>query len=135
MIGHDCRMDQGFELLFGVFFDHVYAVHYGEFFGCIGSNSDLGAGTTCGTLRFDDGETAHKVKGRREIPPYYANASYLGDSTRTGVGALLMPGVKVGYGSVVGSGVVLLEDVEDRTIVYAKQELVKREWGPEKYGW
>jgi bifunctional UDP-N-acetylglucosamine pyrophosphorylase/glucosamine-1-phosphate N-acetyltransferase len=135
VIGHDCRLDQGFELLGGVFFDHVYAVHYGEYFGIIGAHSDLGAGTTCGTLRFDDQETAHTVRGRKEIPPYYANACYLGDSTRTGVGALLMPGVKVGYGSVVGSGVILNEDVEDHTIIYVKQELVKKKWGPEKYGW
>ena len=135
VIGHDCRLDQGFELLSGVFFDHVYAVHFGEYFGCIGAHSDLGAGTTCGTLRFDDRESAHMVKGRKEIPPFYANASYMGDSTRTGVGALLMPGVKVGYGSVVGSGVVLNQDVPDNTIVYARQELIQKKWGPEKYGW
>jgi bifunctional UDP-N-acetylglucosamine pyrophosphorylase/glucosamine-1-phosphate N-acetyltransferase len=46
-----------------------------------------------------------------------------------------MPGVKVGVYSVVGAGVMLNEDVPDRTLLYAEQTHVKKAWGPEKYGW
>ena len=134
-LGHRCKMDQGFEIITGLIMDHVYLVHYGEFYGMIGENTDIGAGTTCGTLRFDDGVTQHTVKGRKEIPTHFANASYLGDHSRTGVCAVLLPGVKVGTNSVVGSGVILNEDVEDHTLIYAKQETVKVPWGPNKYGW
>lgn len=134
-LGNRCMMDQGFEILNGLIMDHVYLVHYGEYYGMIGENTDLGAGTTCGTLRFDDGQSVHTVKGRKEIPLNYANASYMGDNSRTGVCAILMPGVKVGTGSVVSSGVILSEDLKDNTLVYVKQELTQVPWGPNKYGW
>lgn len=135
VIGCDCKLDQTFEMIGGVLMDHVYCVHYGEYYGCIGSNSDLGAGTTCGTLRFDDGETAHIVNGRREVPKHYSNVTYLGDYTRTGICAMLMPGVKVGVNSIVGSGVILNEDVEDNTLIQAEQKLIKKTWSNSKYGW
>lgn len=135
VIGSNNKLSSGFEFLGGLTMNHVYMVHYGEYFGCIGEHSDLGAGTTCGTLRFDDGNTLHLIKGRKEFPKEYANASYLGAYTRTGVGAILMPGVKVGAYSVVGSGVVLERDLKEKTLIYLKQDLIEKEWGPEKYGW
>ena len=134
-LGDRCMMDQGFEVLNGLIMDHVYLVHYGEYYGMIGENTDLGAGTTCGTLRFDDGLTTQNVNGHRELPKYFSNASFMGDNSRTGVCAILMPGVKIGSNSVVGSGVILYEDVSDNTLIYAKQELIKTSWGPKKYGW
>lgn len=134
-IGNRCLIDQGFEVLNGMILDHVYLVHYGEYYGMIGENTDLGAGTTCGTLRFDDGITVQEVNGRREYPEHFANASYMGDNSRTGVCAVLMPGVKVGSNAVIGSGVILYEDVSDNTLIYTKQELIKTPWGPNKYGW
>ncbi len=134
-LGNRCMMDQGFEVLTGLIMDHVYLVHYGEYYGMIGENTDLGAGSTCGTLRFDDGPSVQNVNGHREIPANFGNASYMGDNSRTGVCAILMPGVKVGTSSVVGSGVILYEDLADNTLIYAKQDLVKTAWGPNKYGW
>ena len=59
----------------------------------------------------------------------------MGDYTRTGVNAILMPGVKVGAYSCVGPGVILYDDVESGTVVLAKQEQVRNPWGPESYGW
>lgn len=139
VIGNRCKLSQGFELLGGIFFDHVAAVHYGEYYGAIGESSDLGAGTTCGTLRFDDQKQTHVIQGRRETPLSFDTASYLGDFTRTGVGVLLMPGVKVGGNSIIGSGVVLDYDVEDKMMITLKQEHkqehIKKPWGPNKYGW
>ena len=133
-IGSDCNVNHCAELS-GLIMDRVYLYHYMEFYGVIGEATDLGAATVCGTLRFDDGETIHTVKGRKEFPGRHANAVFLGDYSRTGVNVILMPGRKVGVYSVVGSGVVLNEDVPDRTLVYVKQELGKSTWGPERYGW
>ncbi len=79
--------------------------------------------------------TMHKVKNRKEFPKAYANCVYIGDYCRTGVNAILMPGKKVGVYSIVGPGVILNEDLPDRTIISVSQTLVKKEWGPEKYGW
>lgn len=119
----------------GVLLDGAYLYHYCEIYGVLGSRVDIGAATVCGTLRFDDGPATHTVLGRREQPALGANASYLGDYSRTGVNAILMPGVKVGVYSCVGPGVVLNEDLPSREMVLVKQELVRKPWGPERYGW
>lgn len=134
-VGNRCQLDQGFEILGGLVMDHVYLVHTGEVYGMIGENTDIGAGTICGTLRFDDGQSVHTIQGRRETPKNFANATYLGDNCRTGVVAILMPGVKVGNSSVVGSGVVLQEDLSDHTLVYVKQDQIRVPWELGKYGW
>lgn len=120
----------------GILMDGAYSYHYGEYWGIIGRSSDLGAATVCGNLRFDDQRTIHRIQGRREIPDSGgANAAYLGDYTRTGVNAILMPGVKIGAYSIVGSGVILNEDLPNNSLIYVKQELTRTAWGPEKYGW
>jgi bifunctional UDP-N-acetylglucosamine pyrophosphorylase/glucosamine-1-phosphate N-acetyltransferase len=119
----------------GVTMDRVYLSHYMEFWGVIGSAVDLGAATVCGNLRFDDGQTVHRVLGRGETPRHGANAAYLGDYCRTGVNAILMPGVKVGPYSCVGPGAVVYEDVPSNTLLLVRQELVRKDWGPDRYGW
>lgn len=134
-IGNECIIGHTSEIIEAVLFDKVYAYHYGEYYGVIGTHTDLGAGTTCGTLRFDDGKTEHYVCGHREIPNQYSNACFIGDYSRTGVGTILLPGCKVGSKSIVGSGVILNEDVEDNILIYPKQELVKKTWNDDDYGW
>jgi UDP-N-acetylglucosamine diphosphorylase / glucose-1-phosphate thymidylyltransferase / UDP-N-acetylgalactosamine diphosphorylase / glucosamine-1-phosphate N-acetyltransferase / galactosamine-1-phosphate N-acetyltransferase len=133
-IGDRCVVNHCAELC-GIIMENVYLYHYMELFGIIGMNTDIGAATVCGTLRFDDGDTPQRVQGRREHPGSYSNAVFLGDSCRTGVNTILMPGSKVGPYSVIGPGVVVNEDVPSRTSVFLKQELVKKTWGPERYGW
>ncbi len=134
VIGHRCVVGHGAEVE-GVMMDESYSYHYGEYWGILGRCCDLGAATVCGTLRFDDGETMHRIKGRKERPRWHANATYLGDFVRTGVNAILMPGVKVGPYSLIGAGVVLNEDVPNNTGVFIEQTLKRASWGPERYGW
>ncbi len=133
-IGNRCVIGHGAEFS-GVLLDKVYLYHYCEMSGFFGEATDIGAATVCGTLRFDDRDTPHEVGGRKEIPAYGANATYMGDFCRTGVNAILMPGVKVGSYSCVGPGVILYDDMPAKELVLAKQELVRSPWGPEKYGW
>ncbi|GIX06789.1 MAG: glucose-1-phosphate thymidylyltransferase [Candidatus Poribacteria bacterium] len=133
-IGDRCIIGHGAEFS-GVLFKKVYLYHYCELWGVFGEATDIGAATVCGTLRFDDGETVHRIEGRPEVPPAYGNATYFGDFCRTGVNAILMPGVKVGSYCCIGPGVVLYEDVPSKTLLLAKQELIRKPWGPERYGW
>lgn len=123
----------------GVVMEGAYIVHYSEIYGVIGRGVDVGAATVCGTLRFDDGEARQRVGGpgglRHETPRAYANASYIGDFSRTGVNVTFHPGRAVGAYSCVGPGVVVAEDVPERTLVLLRQELLHRPWGPERYGW
>lgn len=133
-VGNECIVSHAAELD-GMILDRVYLYHYMEWNGVIGVNTDLGAATVCGSLRFDDSITLQRVKGRREFHNGFGDAVFLGDYCRTGVNAIFMPGVKVGVYSVVGAGVVLTRDVPDNTLIYAEQTLTEKPWGPEKYGW
>ncbi len=133
-IGDGCVVNHCAELE-GIIMENVYLYHYMEFYGIIGRGTDLGAATVCGTLRFDDGETSHRIKGRKEHPKYFSDATFIGDFARTGVNAVIMPGRKIGVYSIVGPGVILNEDLPDNTIIMSEQKLVKKEWGPNRYGW
>ena len=133
-VGNQCIIGHGAEMS-GVLFDKVYLYHYCEMSGVFGCATDIGAATVCGTLRFDDKDTPIQVEGRYEVPPYGANATYMGDYCRTGVNAIIMPGRRIGSYSVVGPGVILYDDVPSKTMVMAKQELISKPWGPERYGW
>jgi bifunctional UDP-N-acetylglucosamine pyrophosphorylase/glucosamine-1-phosphate N-acetyltransferase len=119
----------------GVALDTVYCYHYCEVWGVVGQAVDFGAATVCGNLRFDDAETVWQIKGRSEVPTHAANAAYFGDYCRTGVNAIVMPGRRIGVYACLGPGVVAYDDVPDRQLVLAKQELERRSWGPERYGW
>ncbi len=133
-IGNRCIVGHGAEMS-GVMFDKVYLYHYCEMSGVFGNATDIGAATVCGTLRFDDRDTAMQIEGRYEVPTYGANATYIGDYCRTGVNAMIMPGRRIGSYSVVGPGVILYDDVPSKTMVLAKQELITKPWGPDMYGW
>ncbi len=133
-IGNSCVIRHCAEFT-GILLEQVYLYHYMEMQGIIGTNTDVGAATVCGDMRFDDGTTAHHVFGRREHPGIFANAIYLGDYCRTGVNAVLMPGTKTGVYSIIGPGVVFSGDLPERTMVTAQQELTYTPWGPERYGW
>ncbi len=133
-IGKRCVVSHAAELS-GVIFDNVYLYHYMEICGVIGENTDIGAATVCGTLRFDDGGSTIRINGRKERPKRHSNATYIGDYCRTGVNATIMPGHRIGPYSIVGAGVVLENDLPPRTGVRVKQNLEHFEWGPERYGW
>ncbi len=119
----------------GVALETVYCYHYCEIAGVVGQAVDFGAATVCGNLRFDDRDTVWRVQGRAEVPSAGANLAYFGDFSRTGVNAIIMPGKRTGVYSVVGPGVILYDDLPDRTLVTAEQTLRTRAWGPEQYGW
>jgi bifunctional UDP-N-acetylglucosamine pyrophosphorylase/glucosamine-1-phosphate N-acetyltransferase len=134
VVGNRCIVGHGAELG-GVMFDGAYLYHYCEISGVVGQSVDIGAATVCGTLRFDDADTIHRIKGRREFPLHGADATYFGDFSRTGVNVITQPGVKIGAYTCVGPGVVVYEDIPSRKLILLKQELVERDWGPERYGW
>lgn len=135
-IGNDCIVEHGAELTGGMLSDRVYLYHLCEFYGLAGTCTDLGAGTLCGTLRFDDNETIHRTKGRAEaVRSGFGSATFLGDYCRTGVGTLFMPGCRVGSYTVVGAGVLAQGTIPPRSCVLLKQKQVIKDWGEEKYGW
>lgn len=119
----------------GVTFDGVVMIHYGCVTALIGAHVDLGAATVCGTWRFDEATRPQRVGQRVELPPRYGQYTYVGDYSRTGVNAMCMPGVKIGWHCCVGPGVCLQEDLREGQLVLAKQEHLHLDWGPARYAW
>ena len=119
----------------GVTFDAVYLYHYCCLTALIGTHVDIGAATVCGTWRFDDRVKTHDIHGRKVIPECHGACTFIGDYCRTGVNAVFMPGVKVGYYSCIGGGAIVYDDVPERTMLLPKQEHITKPWGPEKYDW
>ncbi|NOH31326.1 sugar phosphate nucleotidyltransferase [Vibrio mediterranei] len=133
VIGDNCVIGHCAELE-GVINRNTYLYHHCEIYGLLGQSVDIGAGTSFGNLRFDDARVSHNIHGKRITPMAYSNAVYLGDFVRTGVNTSIMPGVKVGSRSVIGSNVCLNEDVKSNTIIYVKQDLKTAPWGNDVYG-
>ncbi len=79
--------------------------------GIIGRNVDIGAGTISATWSFDNRVKDMDCEGWKEVPPYHGNLSYVGDFCRTGVGVLLMPGVRIGSYSCLAPGTIINTDI------------------------
>ncbi len=115
----------GFSAQFqGVTFDNVSMVHNCEIYGVVGSHADIAAGCVVGSLRFDDKDAGA-----------FTNAAFIGDHTRTGIGDLFFPGVKVGMNCAIYPGAVVHEDVPSNSLLLVEQGRTLKRWGPEKYGW
>jgi NDP-sugar pyrophosphorylase family protein len=102
-------------------------MHPGQCWVVTGRNCDFGAGNFVGTWRFDSGRCEFRI-GNRAVKPGkegIANASYLGDDVRTGVGVFLAPGTRVGADSLLSIGLFAHGTYEAGYFYSPKQEVVK----------
>jgi UDP-N-acetylglucosamine diphosphorylase / glucose-1-phosphate thymidylyltransferase / UDP-N-acetylgalactosamine diphosphorylase / glucosamine-1-phosphate N-acetyltransferase / galactosamine-1-phosphate N-acetyltransferase len=121
-IGKNARVGNGCEVKNSIIMDGTHVGHL-SYVGdsILGEKCNLGAGTIIANLRFDDGAVKMAVKdevvdtGRRKL------GVVLGDNVKTGVGALLMPGVKVGNDCWVGAGFMVERDLPANSIAYLQQ--------------
>jgi len=121
-IGKHARVGNACEVKNSVIMDGTHVGHL-SYVGdsILGEKCNLGAGTITANLRFDDGHVKMMIKdavldtGRRKL------GVVLGDNVKTGVGALLMPGVKVGNDSWVGPGLILERDLPANSVAVVKQ--------------
>ena len=79
-------------------------------------NVSFGAGAVCANLRLDEGEIA--ASGRQKLGPI------IGPNVRIGVQTSLMPGVRIGGNTFIGSGITIAEDIPSNKFVKAKTELI-----------
>jgi UDP-N-acetylglucosamine diphosphorylase / glucose-1-phosphate thymidylyltransferase / UDP-N-acetylgalactosamine diphosphorylase / glucosamine-1-phosphate N-acetyltransferase / galactosamine-1-phosphate N-acetyltransferase len=121
-IGKNARVGNGCEIKNSIIMDGTHVGHLsyvGDSILC--EKCNLGAGTIMANLRLDDGTVKVAVKGdvvdtgRRKL------GGVLGDNVKTGVGALLMPGVKVGNDCWVGAGFIVERDLPANSIAYLQQ--------------
>lgn len=89
----------------------------------IEDNVSFGAGTVTGNLRLDEGDISVVVKGAKVNTGSQKVGAIIGRNVRVGINTSLMPGVKIGSDSFIGAGIVLAENVEERSFVRGSFEL------------
>lgn len=77
----------------------------------------MGSGAVLANLRLDDGEIFSVVKGVKTATGKTKLGAMVGTGVRIGVNASIMPGVKIGDGTFIGSGVLLDRDIEENSFV------------------
>ena len=123
-IGRDVRIGNACEIKNSVVMDHARIGHL-SYVGdsIIGEECNLGAGTITANLRFDKKPIKMMVKGELVSSGRKKLGTIMGDKAQTGIGVLIMPGIKIGPESWIGPGTIVYRDVPKKTFVIAKQEL------------
>jgi len=126
-IGKKVRIGNACEIKNSIIMDKVHIGHL-SYIGdsIVGENCNFGAGTITANYRLDSGTISMMVKdkvidsGRRKL------GTILGDNVKTGINALIMPGVKVGNNSCIGPDVIVYRDVPANTLLLLKQSIEER---------
>jgi UDP-N-acetylglucosamine diphosphorylase/glucosamine-1-phosphate N-acetyltransferase len=129
-IGKNARVGNACEVKNSIIMDGTHVGHLsyvGDSILC--ERCNLAAGTITANLRLDDGPVKMFVKGKVVDTGRRKLGAVLGDNVKTGVNALLMPGVKVGTNSWIGANFTLQKDVPANTVMLLKQEEEKRKIG------
>jgi UDP-N-acetylglucosamine diphosphorylase/glucosamine-1-phosphate N-acetyltransferase len=127
-IGKNVRVGNACEVKNSIVMDGTHICHLsyvGDSILC--ERCNLAAGTITANLRLDDGSVKMLVKGKVVDSGRRKLGAVLGADVKTGINALLMPGVKVGARSWIGANFTVHRDVPADTIVLLKQDEDKRE--------
>jgi bifunctional UDP-N-acetylglucosamine pyrophosphorylase/glucosamine-1-phosphate N-acetyltransferase len=126
-LGDNCRAGNSVELKNSIIMENSYVSHL-SYVGdsIIGKGCNFGAGTLVGNLRLDEksvkmriGDELHDT-GRRKM------GCVVGDNVKTGLNVMINSGRKIGSNSMIGPGVVVYRDVEDKSFLIKKQDLETR---------
>jgi len=90
----------------------------------IGEDCNLGAGTITANLRFDEGTVKMMVKGKVVDTERKKLGAIIGDRVKTGIHTSLMPGVRLGSGSLVGAGAIVFKDIKSREKVIVRSKII-----------
>jgi len=127
-VGKSVRIGNACEVKNSIVMDGTHMGHLsyvGDSIVC--ERCNLAAGTITANLRLDDGQVKMLVKdkvvdtGRRKL------GAVLGAGVKTGIHALLMPGVKIGPRSWIGANFTVQRDVPADSIMQLKQHGNKQE--------
>jgi UDP-N-acetylglucosamine diphosphorylase/glucosamine-1-phosphate N-acetyltransferase len=126
-IGKNVRVGNACEIKNSIIMDQTHVGHLsyvGDSILC--ERCNLAAGTITANLRLDDEPVKMLVKGKVVDTGRRKLGAILGDNVKTGINALLMPGVKVGTNSWVGANFTVNRDLPANTVALLKQDEEKR---------
>ncbi len=126
-IGMSVRIGNAVEIKNSIIMDGTHIGHLsyvGDSVLC--ERCNVGAGTITANYRLDAGNVKMAIKGKVVDSGRRKLGAVLGDDVKTGIGSLLMPGVKVGARSWVGPNYIVQRDLPANTIALANSDLEKR---------
>ncbi|MEW6222078.1 MAG: bifunctional sugar-1-phosphate nucleotidylyltransferase/acetyltransferase [Candidatus Hadarchaeota archaeon] len=135
-IGDSVRIGNAVEVKNSIIMDHTNIGHL-SYVGdsVVGSNCNLGAGTTIANLRLDEKPVKMEVGGKVVSSGRRKLGTIIADNVKTGINCTINVGVKIGPDSAVGPGTVVYEDILPNTLVFTKPLMRKKLWkGGEKRG-
>lgn len=132
-IGDSVRIGNGVEIKNSIIMDHSHIAHL-SYVGdsIIGSNCNLGAGTTIANLRLDEKPIKVEVGGKVVSSGRRKLGTIIADNVKTGINCTINVGVKIGPNAAIGPGAVIYEDVQPNTLVMAKPVMKKLKWSEKR---
>ena len=127
-IGKNVRIGNACEIKNSIIMDWTHIGHLsyvGDSILC--EHCNLGAGTITANYRLDAGTVKMTVKGKVIDSGRKKLGAILGDNVKTGINALLMPGVKVGANSWVGPNFMVTKDLPANAKALLRQNEDKHE--------
>ncbi len=123
-VGRKVRIGNACEIKNSIIMDGTHVGHL-SYVGdsVIGENCNLAAGTLIANYRFDARSVKMRVKDKVLDSGRTKLGAILGDRVKTGLNALLMPGVKIGPECWLGPNVIVNRDLPQRTKVMLKQQV------------
>lgn len=122
-IGSNCVVGFSTEVARSCLGDEVWT--HSNYIGdsVIGNNVSFGAGSVTGNLRLDEKNVQVNFEGKKIDAQTNKFGAVIGDNVRIGVNTSLMPGIKIGGGSFIGAGIVVPEDVSEKSFVRGEWKL------------
>ena len=126
-IGRKTRVGNACEIKNSIIMDNTHIGHL-SYVGdsIIGERSNLGAGTITANYRLDAGTIKITMKDKLVDSGRKKLGAFLGDDVKTGINALLMPGVKVGNDCWIGPNLMVQRDLPPKSRVFLKQEVERK---------
>ena len=119
-IGADCVIGYSTEVKSSYIGDGcwIHSSYIGD--SIIGKGCSFGAGTVLANFRFDEQNISVIVGGEAINTGRDKLGAIIGDNCKTGVNASVMPGIKIGPNSIVGSHVCLTKDLGPEKMILSE---------------
>jgi UDP-N-acetylglucosamine diphosphorylase/glucosamine-1-phosphate N-acetyltransferase len=119
-IGADCVIGYGTEIKSSCMGDGcwVHSSYIGD--SIVGKNCSFGAGTVLANFRFDEKSVSVNVGDEAIDTGRDKLGAIIGDDCKTGINASVMPGVKIGPNSIVGSHICLATDLGPEKMILSE---------------
>ncbi len=123
-IGPSCEVGGFTVVKNSILMDGVKAKHL-SYIGdsIVGHDTNFGSSTQIANLRFDRQTVKMRVNGTLQDSGRKKMGCVVGPHVNFGVNSTVLPGKKIGSSSIVGSGVIVSDDVPANTRVVCKQNL------------